>query len=76
MHNDFSFHSFNIRSDYDSTIFRMINWNWSFLDLDLDLVLEILFNHDFCFDYCFESLFTMRQRRRNDRVYKIENDAF
>jgi hypothetical protein len=53
----------------------MIDWNWSFLDLDLDFVLEILLDHDFRFDYCSKSLFVMRQRRRNDRVHKIENDA-
>jgi hypothetical protein len=53
----------------------MIDWSWSFLDLDLDLVFEILLDHDFRFDYCFKSLSVMRQRRRNDRVYKIENDA-
>ncbi len=76
MRNDFSFRSFNIRFDCDSTIFRMINENWSFLDLDLDLVLEILFDHDLRFDYCFESFSVMRQQRRRDRVHKIENDVF
>jgi hypothetical protein len=60
VHNDFSFHSLNIRFDCDSSIFRMIDKSWSFFDFDFDFVFEILFNHDFCFDYYFKSFFVMR----------------
>jgi hypothetical protein len=54
----------------------MINKSWNFLDLDLVLVFEILFDHDFRFDYCSKSFSVMRQQRRNDRVHKVENDVF
>ncbi len=60
VHNDSSDHNFSIRFDYDSTISRMINWSWSFFNLDFDLVLEIILDHDFRFDYCSESFFVMR----------------